>query len=350
MLAQRKAWTLLVTIHAYLGEYDASERAAQHAEALLELTGDDPDASAVLLNALAFSRLEQSKFDEALELELAAVEVFEAHDENNPRMSSLLNSLGTMYTLVERNEDALVAYERAYDLALAQYGAYHEAVANAMFALGRVEARLDDLEESNRWYEQAIALYAALGASDSVAAIFALGNLGQNYGDQGQYPEAMATTEQSIAAMVRKVGPTHRYLVRMRRGLAEIYLDAGEIEKAVTEGEHALRIAEATFGDEHDETASTRRRLGQILLAAGERARAIELLERALQGHSAPATPPVHKAISQYWLFVALRDDETQRARARTLAESAIGPLAQGEARDRARAEELRAWLDEHRE
>src|SRR5690606_8399348 len=125
--------------------------------------------------------------DEALAFMLASVEMIESRDEHDPGLDRSLNALGTIYTLLERNEDALEAYERSYDIAIANYGAHHEHVAKAMFDLGRVESRLGELEESNRWYERALALYAEIGASDTLAAIFTLNNLGQNYGDQGQY-------------------------------------------------------------------------------------------------------------------------------------------------------------------
>ncbi|MBV1860552.1 MAG: serine/threonine-protein kinase [Nannocystaceae bacterium] len=340
----RAAWTRLVTMHAYNGEYAEADRAASHALALLERTGGAPARLAELLNLRAFAQVEQSNFDLAVMLMEEAVETIEATGDEPPDLASHLNSLGTIYTLAERNEDALQTYERAYALMLTSVGKDQEGIAHVMMNLGRVAARLDRLDESNAWYERSLATYDRIGASQSLRAVFALNNLGQNYGDQGQYAEAIATIERALAAQIQNVGKEHRMLVRMRRGLSQVYLDAGDLPKAIDECEHALQIAEATFGDEHDETASTRRRLGLILLTASDPVRARPLLERALEGHQKPDIPAEHKATSQYWLFRALMNDPSERTRARALATEAIPVLAENGNEER--ASELRAWLE----
>ncbi|MCH9681557.1 MAG: tetratricopeptide repeat protein, partial [Deltaproteobacteria bacterium] len=346
--AQRQAWTALAQCHVYLGEYEASRRAAEHANAFIERTGNRPPDRAQLLDARAFAHLEQSQFPEAVALMEEAVAVLRTHDPAHPELGSMYGSLGTIYTLVERNEDAKVAYEQAYEIRRRTLGPQHATVANAMMNLGRVTARLDDLPGSNAWYRRALAVYEEVGAQTTTASIFALNNLGQNYGDQGRYDEARTAVERAITMQIANVGPEHRYLVRMRRGLASILLDAGQIDDAVAECERALAVAQATFGDPHDETASTQRRLGRILLETDDRSRAIRLLEQALTGHQRPGIPPLHLAITQYWLFIALRDDPSAQARAQVLATAAIPALAQGEARDRERATELRAWIANH--
>ncbi|MCA9652863.1 MAG: tetratricopeptide repeat protein, partial [Myxococcales bacterium] len=344
---QRVAWTLLAATLPYLGEYAAAERAAEHARAFITRTGNDPVAHAELLEARAFSRLEQSEHDDAVTLAEEALRALRRHAPEHPRLVQLYGSLGTIYTLVERNAEAREAYQQAYDRARRHHGEVHGSVAFAMMNLGRVEERLGRTEESNAWYLRSIEMYRALGEESGGPAIIALNNLGQNYGRQGRHDDAIATVQRAIEAQARNVGPEHRQIVRMRRGLARILDDAGRLDEAMAECEQALRIAEATFGDEHDETATTRRRLGEYRLRAGERELAISLLERALRGHERPGTPAQHRALSQYSLFVALADGPGAREqeRARALAEQAIEPLEQGRDEDRAKARELREWL-----
>lgn len=344
---QRRAWTALAGLLPYLGEYDPAEQAAAHAGAFVEQLGNDPLARAQLLEVQAFARLEQSRFDEAVMLAEQAVHTLEAHDPEHFRLGHLYGSLGTIYSLVERNAEAKAMYEHAYALALRHEGERSAAVGLAMMNLGRAWSRLDDLEASNEWYRRTIALYEELGQSQDNVALTALHNLGLNYGEEGRHDEAIAAMQRAIAGREQQFGARHRNLVRLRRGLAKVYAQAGLHADAIAEVEHALEIAEATFGDDHDETATTRRRLGQYLVEAGSRERGLSLLEQALAGHARADTPPLHRALSEYWMFRAIVDDPREQPRARELALAAVDVLLTGNAEEVGKGEELRAWLAE---
>jgi tetratricopeptide (TPR) repeat protein len=343
---QRRAWTALTGLLPYLGAYDTAEQAAAHAGAFVEQLGNDPLARSQLLEVQAFARLEQSRFDEAVSFAEQAVHTLEAHDPEHFRLGPLYGSLGTIYSLVERNAEAKAMYERAYALALRHEGERSAAVGIAMMNLGRAWSRLDDLDASNEWYRRSIALYEELGQSEDNVALTALNNLGLNYSERGRHDEAIAAIQRAIAGREQHFGAEHRNLVRLRRGLAKVYAQAGRHDDAIAEVEHALAIAEATFGDDHDETATTRRRLGQYLVEAGSRERGLLLLERALEGHARPDTPPLHRALSEYWMFHAIADDPAERPRARELALAAVDVLATGNAEEAGKSAELRAWLD----
>jgi eukaryotic-like serine/threonine-protein kinase len=343
--AAMSAWAELIRTHGYLGEYDAAVRAARHAEAFVERSGGGARELGLIADRVGVMELERGDRQAALHEATRAVTLLESEDPDAPALVALLGHLGTVYTLLDQNELAAAVYERAYEHAVATFGDTHRDVAGALFNLGRVTARQEQYDASNDYYRRALAIMHALGGDEELTSIFIRNNLGQNYGHQGHYPEAIATVLEAIGGQERRAGPRHRVLVRLRRGLAEIYLDAGELERALAESRLALDISVETFGDDHFESAACRRRVGRVLIALHREAEAVPLLERALKDEVAHDAPVVQQGLSRYWLAVALHGDAATVARARELAEAAIPGLLAGEPRDRRRAEHLRGWL-----
>jgi tetratricopeptide (TPR) repeat protein len=339
------AWTDLIRVHPYLGEYDAAERAARHASALVERMGEGAEASASIAEGIGTLHLEKGELDKAAQEMTRAIELLTAADPESPNVGVYWGNLGNVYALMDDNERALDAYERAHEMLIALLGPTNRTAAHMLMNLGRMEARMERYDESNSYYEEALAIMAAAGPEKDQVAITILNNLGQNYGDQGHYPEAIATIEQAIAQMEGLVGPKHRVLVRMRRGLSEVYLDARDLPRAIAEAEHALAVSVGSFGEDHLETSATRRRLGRILIAADRVDDALPLLERAVADEAKKDAPARQKALSLYWLATALDRDAKTRPRARELARAALPGLREGEPRDRRRAEQVERWL-----
>jgi eukaryotic-like serine/threonine-protein kinase len=344
--ATRVAWTKLIEIHARLTEYDAAARAARHAEAIVERLGNRPEHVAAIGEAKGFMYLEKGELAAAVTAFTAAVEIVEALDPDAPIVGQYLANLGTAYTLKGDDALALPIYERAYDHSVRTVGQMHRTVGHNLFNLGRVTAHVDRIDESNEYYERALEIFRAVAPPGDLSMILALNNLGQNYGDQGHYPEAIAMIQEAIALLEADVGPENRKLVRMRRGLAEIYLYAGDLPRAIDEAEHALRVSIASFGDDHPETSATRRRLARILVAAKRPEDAVPLLERAMADEATKDVPPHQAANTMFWLAAALQYDPKTLPRARELAEGSIPGMSQGESKDRHRVEEVRAWLE----
>ncbi len=344
--ATRVAWTKLIEIHARLTEYDAAARAARHAEAIVERLGNRPEHLAAISEAKGFMFVEKGELGTAVTTFIEALEIAEGLDPDSPTVGAYLGNLALAYSLKGDDALALPIYERAYDHSVRTFGHMHRTVGHNLFNRARVKAHMGDLDASNEDYELALEILRAVAAPNDISLILALNNLGQNYGDQGHYPEAIALIEEAIAMLEADVGPENRKLVRMRRGLSEIYLYAGDHPRAIAEAEHALRVSIASFGDDHHETSATRRRLARILVAAGRPADAVPLLERAMADEAAKAVEPHQAALTKFWLAAALQYDPQTLPRARELAEASIPGMLQGEPKDRLRAEEVRAWLE----
>jgi len=343
--AERLGWTRLISIHAYLHEYDAAARAARHAEAVVERLGNSPASLASIADHKGMMHLEKGEFLQAMHELQRAVMLAESDEVPSDDLGGHLANLGTVLSLMEQDALAMPIYERAYELHVDLLGHTHAVVGHDLLNLGRMAAHLRHYDESNEFYEQALDVFAKVSGKDDAIAVITLNNLGQNYGDQGHYPEAIATVQEAITAMEAIVGPKHRQLVRMRRGLAEIYLDAGDLPRAIAEGERALEVALASYEDDHPESSATRRRLGRILIAAGRVDEAVALLDRALADEEKRDVPALQRARTMFWLAAALQHDPAQRERARRLVEDAIVPLLGGDARDLRRVAEMRRWL-----
>ncbi|HET6583194.1 MAG TPA: tetratricopeptide repeat protein, partial [Nannocystaceae bacterium] len=339
------AWSTLIRVHPYLGEYDAATRAARHAEAIAEKLGNDPMRIAAIAEGRGMVHLEKGELDLAIRELSRAVALVEAADPASPNIGVYLGNLGNAYALNENNEEASEVFERAYALHLDALGPMNRAIGHDLMNLGRMSARANRYDESNEYYLQALEVMRTVAPPSDFLTITILNNLGQNYGDQGHHAEAIATVQQAIGDMERAVGPEHRQLVRMRRGLAEIYLDARDFPRALAEGQLALDVSIASFGDDHPETSACRRRMGRILIAADRSTEAVSLLERAFADEHAKNVPPLQHALTSYWLAAALQSDPTARERARELAVAALPALREGELRDQERAKEIEHWL-----
>ncbi|MBC8067844.1 MAG: serine/threonine protein kinase, partial [Deltaproteobacteria bacterium] len=304
--AARYAWVELIRTHGYLGEFDAADRAARHAEAYVQRSGGSARELSIVADRIAMMNIDRGDRQTALREAQRALSLLESADPDSPALVPLLGHLGTAYTSLDENDLAAPVYERAYEHAVTTLGENHRDVAIALFNLGRVTARQEQYDASNDYYRRALAIMHAVGGDEELTSIFILNNLGQNYGHQGHYPEAIASVLEAISLQERRSGPRHRVLVRPRRGLAEIYLDAGDHERALAESRLALDISVESFGDDHHESAACRRRVGQVLVALHRAAEAVPLLERALKDETAQKAPGRQQGLTRYWLAVAL--------------------------------------------
>ncbi|HET6585782.1 MAG TPA: serine/threonine-protein kinase, partial [Nannocystaceae bacterium] len=132
------AWAELVRTHGYLGEYDAAERAARHAEAIVARAGGGDHYLAQITDRVATMELERGDRHAAQHAATRAVTLLESADPEAPQLVQLLGHLGNIYTMLDQNDLALVVFERAHEHAVATYGDVHRDVAGALLNLGRV--------------------------------------------------------------------------------------------------------------------------------------------------------------------------------------------------------------------
>jgi non-specific serine/threonine protein kinase len=143
----------------------------------------------------------------------------------NPQMYQLLLGLGQAYALQHKYAQALLAYNKAEELAPDRWEAY--------LLRGQVYYR-------QGLYEKAIEEYTLASNRDPNNS-WPHSELAQAYRDAGKYEQAIAEYQQAI-----NLDPESAY--RYRLGIASVFAQQGKIDEAIAEYKSA---SELTSADEH---------------------------------------------------------------------------------------------------
>lgn len=150
--------------------------------------------------------------------------------------------------------------------------------------------------EGRRWTRLAAAGNAHLG--DRLDRKAKLENaLGVLHWQEGNYDEALAAFQRSLAAGQRAYGAAHPWVATSQANLGVLYMDRGDYQAALAALVRAREIQEKTLGQEHPLTSfslsnlcEVHRNLGQLDVALAHGQTALALRERLLgQEHPAVA-------------------------------------------------------------
>ena len=175
-----EAHSLITTIFWWLGNGDGATR---HAEAMLDL----------------------------------------AHRAKRPDLESLAWTQRAAIAGVRGDAAGAVALVREAEL-LAESSGSREAMG---YALG-VQGRLNETDEAERYYRQALEIFDEIGAAGRYG--WTLSNLGSIYRQGGDLPLA----EKTLREAVRRLRITHEqgFLAEAERGLAEVLVERGKVDEA----------------------------------------------------------------------------------------------------------------------
>ena len=149
------------------GDFRAAEPFARRGLAIRKLTGDDDDALAADIVALAAILDGRDEFDEAEMLYLEALEMLERAPEANAlEIAVALNDLGAQYARRGRTDEAHELLSRALSLKTRTLGSRHPDVAVTINNLAAVREREGDRAAAEALYREAAEIFElALGAS-----------------------------------------------------------------------------------------------------------------------------------------------------------------------------------------
>ena len=146
--------------------------------------------------------------------------------------------------------------------------------------LAEAQRKQGKLAEAEQTIQQAIELLPERGGSLCADCLDVLADI---YQDQGNYPQAQTTLQESlnVEESLPKADPER--LAKRRQKLALAYHHAGDHAAAVPHFDRALELHEQTFGPEHSETGKVLTETGAALHRAGDHVEALQRLERALR-------------------------------------------------------------------
>jgi len=277
----------------------------------------------------------------------AAVAASYASDPLGLRESQRLTDLAGVALATGSYDEAGALYERALEPVRAALGPEHLNVGRGLANIGVVAFSRGSLAEARLAFEQALAILEnALGPEHPDLAIV-LGNLGAVVFEEGDYPEALAIYERVFAIESATRPPTHPSLAASLDNLALVHNAMGEHERAFALQERAIALWKETVGVRHPSLALSYNNLGAIELERGRFGEAQQAYELAVElyQHSEGLQPYEHEA--EFALAKLLIQTGGDRARALTLARSALDGLRALGSDKVEEVGELEAWLAE---
>ncbi|HEY8285561.1 MAG TPA: DUF6788 family protein [Chloroflexota bacterium] len=236
-----------------------------------------------------------------------------------------LNGAGSLAYYQGDYAEALAHYEQA--LALYRALGNTRGVAALLGNVGLVVKEQGDYDQAARLYEDSLATYRDL--EDTRGMANALNNLGIVAGDQGDYGRATALHEESLA-LKRTLGDS-RGIVTSLNNLGAIAIDQGDYARAKVLHEESLALARVL--DNRRSTVVSLHNLARIAHAQGLDAQAVDLyrqcltlcrplgdrisLAQALEGLASCACPrqEFHRAARLYGAAERLREAASVPAR-----------------------------------
>jgi len=193
--------------------------------------------------------------------------------------ASLLQELGTLYSLQNRYDDALQLLQQALRLTKTLPGSNASLMASALDGLGMTYYRQGKTDKAGRFFNQALRLISASGVKFKTSAL--LVNLGVVYIAKRKFQEAEDVLKQALKDVEAEVGPQHPDLIFVLTALGVLYTDSGRYAEAEGEYLRALHILELRKPDTDTRIARILHRLSITYAKAGRKGEADVTLEKA---------------------------------------------------------------------
>jgi len=146
-------------------------------------------------------------------------------------------------------------------------------------------------EQAAELYEVAIRLFSYAVPKDYPDRLLAMSNLGLCYNEINRPAEAVVLLEKAFRGRLRKLGPTHRFTLKTRRGLARATHLSGDIPLAEVRYRDLITDAAKYLGEDDLITRLTRNNYAVLLSQCGLYDEAIQqylVLERRYATDAAP--------------------------------------------------------------
>lgn len=177
---------------------------------------------------------------------------------------------------------AKLYYERALKIFENYYGKDHIQVAITLTNLGNTYGDLGDFRRQKELLEQALVILERHYGKDHVQMAITLTNLANAYGDLGNYTQQKTLLERALAIFERQYGKDHVQVAITLTNLGNACGDLGDSKRQKELLAHALAIFEREYGKDHVQVASALVSLGSAYGDLGNYQKKKELLERAL--------------------------------------------------------------------
>jgi tetratricopeptide (TPR) repeat protein len=294
------------------------------ARAAVVRAGDRPDHRAALSETLGLVYELAERPEEALAPYQRALELLEAeHGPTDPRVAAVLANLGDVLRKLRRGAEARAHLDRAIEIVEAELGPDHPAIATYLGGLARLDADAGDRDGAQARWERALALREQVLGPDHVELAITLVNLANIALERGDIPRSLAFAERAERIRTRHYAPGHPRVISVIGLQARAHHAAGDLVRA--EALFARAVAQADAAGRPADPGYLHG-VGNCRMALGRPADAVEPFERALAatgtGSDGTSTPAL-LATRRFSLAQALAASRRDPSRARSLAHQA---------------------------
>lgn len=326
-------------------DFDGAQAAFERASALAANSLPAGDLGhAELAISLGGVLLQQGESDRALEhFDRALTVLKEAVGPHHPLVGGLHNNLGATYFGRHEYANARTEFALAIEVEERIAGPDSVTLADRLYNLAIVDARLGDVEQAEQTFRRIEGMYVQQHGPKHpyVAAVHE--ELGILARDRDDFDTARQEFELALEIKTAALGAKHPEVANAIKGLAYAELGAGHLERALELFEQSAAIIIDTLGEDHERSANARARVAKVALRLGRLDDARRDARRALETLDAmgDGAEPGVAADARFTLAKATwKRDAPQGLR---LAEQALGESVPGSLRD-----EIQAWLRAH--
>lgn len=259
-----------------------------------ELTAiiDQPAVQRAVLSTLASTRRALGDYDHAIQLNGAALALFDSKESNDSviaeQQSKLLQARASLLTDKGDFDEATTTLADAR-----KSDSTPSPVAELSMAM--TAARIDDeagrVEAGIRGYRDVISAAEMLGPMDAASTRevtetldYARSNLASMLREAGKFDEAEAMIRQVLAIRTAEHGDREPRTLSARQKLAMILSARGQEDQAAAEATEVLAIQREVLGNDHGSTLTTMQTLANALVAEGKLDDAEPITREALTG------------------------------------------------------------------
>ena|GEM_PF-3448730 len=252
----------------------------------LALQEDQPaDIRAALLQTIGEVYLSLGQFDAAKENFDSALELQHANADREGIAESL-NALGKLSYQTSAYDES----ETYYQSALAELDANNQSLtglyADILNNLGELIAVRGDYDRALRIHGDALEIRRQLFGSDSSQAATSLQNIAGVHRRNGELVLAEENYRRAIELQQRHLGPNHAEVGTARANLGLLLTELERPDDAESELLQALEIRRAVYGPDHSQTANSLHNLAALVFKQKDYVRAEPLLRESLALHA----------------------------------------------------------------
>jgi tetratricopeptide (TPR) repeat protein len=247
---------------------------------------DETMRSATVFYNIAQGKIQQGNYEEAqqwLELALVRVQLDPSNVLTAMTSARILHNIGYCLYKLNKNEEALVFYQKALLLASeTDLGDIHVAASqNAVILFHRDTSGIQNKDIIGQ-FERCLAVYRESYGSESTVVATVLNNLGRACHLGEDYDRALGSYEEALLLRSRLLGNDSVDTGATMCNIAQTYHQCGEVASAMQYYKDFLRTAETKSGPIRGDTAFVLQRIGEIYHETGDGKEAKSCYERAL--------------------------------------------------------------------